>query len=70
MLRHLWLYGSTYYGLAARSSVYSGGGIADLPDTLVSAKNLSRMNAAFFTTNAFVSVILFISFSLAVFTAK
>src|SRR6185503_17624859 len=31
--------------------------------TLVSAKNLSRMNAAFFTTNAFVSVILFISFS-------
>jgi 4-hydroxybenzoate polyprenyltransferase len=38
--------------------------------TLVSAKNLSRMNAAFFTTNAFVSVILFISFSLAVFVAK
>jgi 4-hydroxybenzoate polyprenyltransferase len=36
--------------------------------TLVSAKNLSRMNAAFFTTNAFVSVILFISFSIAVFT--
>ena len=38
--------------------------------TLVSEKNLSRMNAAFFTTNAFVSVILFISFSVAVFTAK
>ncbi len=38
--------------------------------TLVSAKNLSRMNAAFFTTNAFVSVILLISFSVAVFTAK
>lgn len=38
--------------------------------TLVSAKNLSRMNAAFFTTNAFVSVILFISFSIAVFTTK
>ena len=35
--------------------------------TLVSAKDLSRMNAAFFTTNAFVSVILFISFSIAVF---
>jgi 4-hydroxybenzoate polyprenyltransferase len=38
--------------------------------TLVSAKNLSRMNAAFFTTNAFVSVILFISFSTAVFIAN
>ncbi len=38
--------------------------------TLVSAKDLSRMNAAFFTTNAFVSVILLISFSVAVFTAK
>lgn len=38
--------------------------------TLVSAKNLSRMNAAFFTTNAFVSVILLISFSIAVFTTK
>ena len=38
--------------------------------TLVSAKNLSRMNAAFFTTNAFVSVILFISFSVAIFIAK
>ena len=38
--------------------------------TLVSAKNLSRMNAAFFTTNAFFSVILFISFSVAIFIAK
>jgi len=38
--------------------------------TLVSEKNLSRMNAAFFTTNATVSVILFISFSVAVFTAN
>lgn len=38
--------------------------------TLVSAKDLSRMNAAFFTTNAFVSVILFISFGAAVLIAK
>ena len=38
--------------------------------TLVSEKNLSRMNAAFFTTNATVSVILFISFSVAVFIAN
>ncbi len=35
--------------------------------TLVKPNDLSRMNAAFFTTNAFVSVILFISFSTAVY---
>jgi 4-hydroxybenzoate polyprenyltransferase len=38
--------------------------------TLVSAKDLSRMNAAFFTTNAFVSVILLITFSTAVFIGR
>jgi 4-hydroxybenzoate polyprenyltransferase len=38
--------------------------------TLVSARDLSRMNAAFFTTNAFVSVILFVTFSAAVFVAR
>lgn len=31
--------------------------------TLVQADNLSRLNAAFFTTNAFVSVILFLTFA-------
>lgn len=36
--------------------------------TLVKANDLSRMNAAFFTTNAFVSIILFASFGAAVFT--
>lgn len=46
------------------------GGLLIYQHTLVSAKNLTRMNAAFFTTNAFVSVILLISFSVAVFTAK
>ena len=35
--------------------------------TLVKPDDLSRMNAAFFTTNAFVSVILFASFGAAVF---
>lgn len=35
--------------------------------TLVKANDLSRMNAAFFTTNAFVSIILFASFGAAVF---
>jgi 4-hydroxybenzoate polyprenyltransferase len=35
--------------------------------TLVTANDLSRMNAAFFTTNAFVSVILLLTFGGAVF---
>lgn len=35
--------------------------------TLIKADDLSRMNAAFFTTNAFVSVILLVSFGAAVF---
>ena len=38
--------------------------------TLIRATDLSRMNAAFFTTNAFVSVILFISFGAAVFVRR
>lgn len=37
--------------------------------TLIKADDLSRMNAAFFTTNAFVSVILLITFGGAVFLA-
>ena len=38
--------------------------------TLVKAHDLSKMNAAFFTTNAFVSIILFASFGTAVFIAR
>ncbi len=38
--------------------------------TLVKANDLSKMNAAFFTTNAFVSIILFASFGVAVFIAR
>jgi len=38
--------------------------------TLVKPNDLSKMNAAFFTTNAFVSVILFISFAAAVLLGK
>jgi 4-hydroxybenzoate polyprenyltransferase len=38
--------------------------------TLVKPNDLSRMNAAFFTTNAFVSVILFLTFGGAVFLAR
>jgi 4-hydroxybenzoate polyprenyltransferase len=38
--------------------------------TLVKPNDLSRMNAAFFTTNAFVSIILFVTFGGAVFLGK
>ncbi|HUR98549.1 MAG TPA: UbiA-like polyprenyltransferase, partial [Pyrinomonadaceae bacterium] len=66
----LLLYLVTELGWPALIGVMLVGGLLFYQHTLVSAKNLSRMNAAFFTTNAFVSVILFISFSVAVFTAK
>lgn len=64
------LYLVTGLGWPAFAGVCLVGGLLIYQHTLVSAKNLSRMNAAFFTTNAFVSVILFISFSLAVFVAE
>jgi 4-hydroxybenzoate polyprenyltransferase len=38
--------------------------------SLVRADDLSRLNAAFFTTNAFVSVLLFITFGGAVLLGK
>lgn len=38
--------------------------------TLIRANDLARMNAAFFTTNAFVSVILLVSFGAAVFIGR
>ncbi len=38
--------------------------------TLIKPNDLSKMNAAFFTTNAFVSVILFVSFAAAVFARE
>lgn len=66
----LLLYLVTGLGRPALAGVILVGALLIYQHTLVSAKNLSRMNAAFFTTNAFVSVILFISFSVAVFTAK
>lgn len=46
------------------------GGLLVYQHTLISANDLSRMNAAFFTTNAFVSVILLVSFSAALFLEK
>jgi 4-hydroxybenzoate polyprenyltransferase len=64
------LYVVTGLGWPALVGVMAVGALLIYQHLLVSEKNLSRMNAAFFTTNATVSVILFISFSLAVFTAK
>ena len=66
----LLLYLVTGLGWPALGGVLLVGALLVYQHTLVSEKNLSRMNAAFFTTNAFVSVILFISFSVAVFIAK
>jgi 4-hydroxybenzoate polyprenyltransferase len=61
------LYLVTSLGWPAFIGVLLVGALLVYQHTLVSARNLSKMNAAFFTTNAFVSVILFISFSIAVF---
>jgi 4-hydroxybenzoate polyprenyltransferase len=47
--------------------VIATGGLLIYQHTLVRANDLSRLNAAFFTTNAFVSVILFLTFGSAVF---
>jgi 4-hydroxybenzoate polyprenyltransferase len=56
-------------GLAwpALVGVIAVGALLTYQHTLVRANDLSRMNAAFFTTNAFVSVILLVSFGSAIF---
>jgi 4-hydroxybenzoate polyprenyltransferase len=64
------LYLVTSLGWPAFIGVLLVGALLVYQHTLVSARNLSKMNAAFFTTNAFVSVILFISFSIAVFLER
>src|SRR6185503_9729150 len=64
------LYGLTGLGWPALVGVGLVGILLLYQHTLVSARDLSRMNAAFFTTNAFVSVILFVTFSAAVFVAR
>ena len=57
-------------GRLALGGVIAVGALLVYQHTLVKANDLSRMNAAFFTTNAFVSVILFATFGGAVFLAK
>ncbi|MCU1289225.1 MAG: putative 4-hydroxybenzoate polyprenyltransferase [Acidobacteria bacterium] len=66
----LLLYLVTGLGLLALLGVLAVGSLMIYQHTLVKANDLSRLNAAFFTTNAFVSVILLITFGGAVFVAK
>jgi len=53
-------------GWTALAGVAAVGLLLIYQHTLVKANDLSKMNAAFFTTNAFVSVILFLTFGAAV----
>ena len=64
------LYLMTNLGLFALFGVIASGALMIYQHTLVKPDDLSRMNAAFFTTNAFVSVILFLTFGAAVFAEK
>ena len=64
------LYLVTGLGWLALAGVIAVGLLLIYQHTLVRPTDLSRMNAAFFTTNAFVSVILFLSFGAAVFVGR
>jgi len=66
----LLLYVVTGLGWLALIGVLAVGALLIYQHTLVRPSDLSRMNAAFFTTNAFVSVILFVTFGGAVFLTK
>lgn len=66
----LLLYLVTGLGWLALIGVFAVGALLVYQHTLVKPNDLSRMNAAFFTTNAFVSVILFVTFGGAVFLGK
>jgi 4-hydroxybenzoate polyprenyltransferase len=61
------LYFLTNLGTLAVIGVIATAALLVYQHTLVRANDLSRLNAAFFTTNAFVSVILFLTFGSAVF---
>lgn len=61
------LYFLTNLGMLAVVGVIATGALLIYQHTLVRANDLSRLNAAFFTTNALVSVILFLTFGSAVF---
>jgi 4-hydroxybenzoate polyprenyltransferase len=63
----VFLYLATGLGWLALAGVIAVGLLLIYQHTLVRPNDLSRLNAAFFTTNAFVSVILLITFGGAVF---
>jgi 4-hydroxybenzoate polyprenyltransferase len=56
------LYWITHLGLFALAGVIATGGLLFYQHRLVKADDLSKLNAAFFTTNAYVSVILLVTF--------
>ena len=63
----VWLYLITGLGPLAFVGVIATGALLVYQHRLVRADDLQRLNAAFFTTNAFVSVILLVTFGSAVF---
>jgi 4-hydroxybenzoate polyprenyltransferase len=56
------LYFLANLGIVTLAGVIATGALLVYQHTLVRADDLSRLNAAFFTTNAFLSVILFLTF--------
>ena len=64
------LYSITELGWLALAGVVLTGALLIYQHLLVRPNDLSRLNAAFFTTNAFVSLILLITFGGAVFVSK
>jgi 4-hydroxybenzoate polyprenyltransferase len=63
----VWLFVVTQLGPVAFAGVVATGALLVYQHRLVRADDLGRLNAAFFTTNAFVSVILLVTFGSAVF---
>ena len=66
----MWLYRLSGLGPLALAGVVITGLLLVYQHRLVRANDLSRLNAAFFTTNAFVSVILLVTFGSAVFVQR
>ncbi len=63
----VWLYLVTKLGPISLLGVVATAGLLLYQHRLVRANDLSRLNAAFFTTNAFVSIILLVTFGSAIF---
>lgn len=63
----IFLYVMSELGLIALGGVVAVGLLLVYQHSLVKANDLSKMNAAFFTTNAFVSVVLLLTFGASVF---